>query len=143
MTGLSIELIFYKLLIIFKKGLLSTKRHLFYRCHWRNYAHCLLCLGLLPVAWAARQHIVGQEHVKTHDNHAMLRDSPVYNQSINNVIIRATFTTNSCSEFYYSWFLLLGASHTPRVQIHDVFIVGPDNRLQVTVPAELLSFRRQ
>jgi len=42
--------------------------YLFYRYHRRNYADWLLCLGLLPVAWAAQQHSIGQKQVKTHDN---------------------------------------------------------------------------
>ena len=73
---------------------------------------------------------MGQEHVKTHDNHAILQGSPVYNQSINNVIIRATFTTNSISGFYYSRFFTVGETSAFQIQllqIHEVIVVGPDN----------------
>ena len=52
--------------------------YLLYRYHRRNYAYWLLCLSLLPAAWAVQQHGVGQEHVKTQDNHTFnVFDFPV------------------------------------------------------------------
>jgi len=112
------------------------------RYHWRNYAYWLLCLVLLPAAWAAQQHSVGQQHVKPKiissiNDEIMKWKTPdtTYSHKWNyNVSIWSTFTTNSSSDFYYNRILLVGklsAYHTLQLQFHDVIVVLVIYRLQV------------
>ena len=94
-------------------------------------SYWLLCLGLFPAGCTAQQHSIIEEHVKkTHNNQSINdkiteRKTPVTVLTAN---IRATFTTNSSSDFYYNRVLLMGkpsAHHIPRLQFH-VVIVGLD-----------------
>ena len=79
--------------------------YLFYRHHRKNYAYWLLRLGLLPVAWAAQQHSVGQEKPTIICSKPVRSITPASEQRLG----------------FYCWGKP-SAFHTPRLRFHDVIL---------------------